>query len=244
VREQRFLVGTSGWSYPEWSGRFYPEGWPKSRWFDYYVTQFTTVEVNATFYRSFRDETYHKWRERAPEGFSYVLKVPRLITHRKRLADVGDIIRTFWRSARLLGDRLGLVLLQLPPKMPFDLARLEAALTAFPDPSRVAVEFRDERWLEKDAFTLLSRVGAVLVSADSPKTRMSGHVTSEVGYIRLHGRDAWYTYDYSEGELREIASVARSMAARGAETIYVFFNNDFGGHAPRNARALKEMLAA
>jgi uncharacterized protein YecE (DUF72 family) len=240
--ESRFLVGTSGWSYPHWRGAFYPEDWPKSRWFEYYVQKFATVEVNATFYRFFKDHTYHNWRDRAPEQFKYVLKTPRLISHRKYLKNAEDQIEVFWRSANLLKDKLGLILLQLAPDMPYDPNRLKQALVAFKVPGKIAVEFRHKKWLTKETRDLLKEVGAVFCTADSPKTRLIDWVTSEGSYIRLHGRKRWYSYDYSEQELAEIAELAKRMADQGAKKVYIFFNNDFEGYAPKNAAALLEML--
>jgi len=238
----QFLVGTSGWTYDHWKGSFYPEDLSKSHWFDYYATQFPTVEVNATFYRRFKDQTYHMWRARAPDGFVYVLKVPRIITHRKYLVDAEDEIRTFWHSASLLEDKLGLVLLQVAPQTPYDLARLRQAILTFGDPRRVAVEFRRKDWLNEETMAMLADCEATFVSADSPRQRLTDRVTSQAGYIRLHGRKRWYSYDYTATELDEIAETARRMAKQGAKTVYVYFNNDFEGFAPKNARELMEHL--
>jgi uncharacterized protein YecE (DUF72 family) len=132
----KFFVGTSGWSYAHWKEVFYPEDLPKSRWFEYYAKEFSTVEVNATFYRTFKDQTYHKWRDRAPEKFTYVLKAPRLITHRRYLEDVEEHIKRFWESASLLESKFGLILLQLAPNTPYDPDRLKKALLAFDDPNK------------------------------------------------------------------------------------------------------------
>jgi len=243
-----FRIGTSGWTYDHWKGRFYPETMPKSKWFGYYTTQFPTVEINATFYRTFKDQTYLNWRERAPAGFKYALKAPRTITHRKYLEDVAADIKEFWRTAALLEDRLGLILLQLAPATPYDPGRLRAALAAFEEPARVAVEFRHPRWLNDEVAALLRELGVAICAADSPRgqlaagSQLADWVTARVGYIRLHGRRRWYAYDYSPEELQEIAGAARRMADSGAETIYIFFNNDFEGCAPRNALTLMELL--
>jgi uncharacterized protein YecE (DUF72 family) len=219
----QFLIGTSGWTYDDWKGRFYPEKLPKSRWLAHYLDRFRTVEINATFYRFFEDSTYLKWRAQAPAGFRYVLKAPRLITHLKQLEGAEETIRTFWNSAELLGDRLGLILLQIAPQTPYDPGRLRAALQAFPDPAKVAVEFRKEDWLVSPTFDLLE---------------------APTGYLRLHGRGPWYAYNYNEDELQEIARTARDMAARGAQQVYIFFNNDYNARAPENARRVREILGA
>jgi len=238
----RFWVGTSGWIYSHWKGTFYPADLAKSRWFDFYTSLFNTVEINATFYRRFKDQTYIKWRERAPQGFRYVFKVPRVITHLKYLSDVGEEIRAFWHSVSLVEDRLGLVLLQTAPGMPYEPARLKEALEQFGDPTRVAVEFRRKEWLNPEVVDLLRSIGAVFCTADSPRTKLNDWITSSAAYIRLHGRRQWYADNYRPDELREIADLARHMAAQGARDVYIFFNNDFEAYAPKNALALRELL--
>lgn len=241
-QKPQFLVGTSGWSYPHWQGVFYPEDWPKSRWFEYYATKFSTVEVNSTFYRSFKDQTYHQWRERAPKEFRYVLKTPRLITHRKHLRGAEEEIDRFSKSALLLENKLGLILLQLAPSTQYDPDRLKKTLVAFGDPRKIAVEFRHKKWLTEEIKELLKEVGAVFCTADSPESELMDWVTSDVAYIRLHGRRQWYAYDYSLQELREIAALAGKLVRLGAKILYIFFNNDANGCAPRNALALLERL--
>ncbi len=238
----QFYVGTSGWSYPHWYGVFYPQDWPKSKWFDYYCQHFSSVEVNATFYRWFKEQTYHNWYERAPEHFKYVLKAPKVITHRKYLKEVEEQILAFRKSAALLKEKLGLILLQLAPGTPYEPERLRQALAAFDLPGQVAVEFRHDRWLTRETRALLQEVGAVFCAADSPKTELLDWVTAETAYIRLHGRKRWYAYDYSPTELQEIAALVGQMTAAGARTFYIFFNNDFEGCAPKNARTLLQLL--
>ena len=240
LRKPPFLIGTSGWTYDNWKGVFYPDGLAKNHWLDHYAMVFPTVEVNATFYRPFADKTYENWRERVPVDFKYVLKVPRTITHEKYLKDVVMEIHTFWHSATLLGDKLGLVLLQVAPQTKYDPALLRSALQTFDDrgASHVAVEFRQRQWLNDEIRALLAEFGAVFVSVDSPDQRLLDWVTSETAYLRLHGRRRWYEYDYSSEELEDIAKTARRMADQGARTIYIFFNNDYHANAPRNALAL------
>ncbi len=238
-----FFIGTSGWTYKHWKSRFYPDNLPQKRWFDYYASHFTAVEVNATFYRTFKDETYQKWKEQAPQGFSYVLKAPKLITHRKYLVDVDEDIKAFCRSGALLQDRFGMILLQVAPNMPYDLERLQGALHAFPDPHRVAVEFRRPEWFNEDVLNLLREVGVVICNVDSPQQKLTNSLTSDRAYIRLHGRTHWYSYNYSPDELREIAILARQLVDKGATRVYIFFNNDFEGYAPTNAMALRELLS-
>lgn len=231
-------IGTSGWSYDHWKGGFYPASLAKRRWFDFYAERFNTVEVNATFYRNFKDSTYEQWRTRVDEDFRYVLKVPRLISHRRKLHQVADLIADFTRSARLLGNRLGMLLLQLPPHLPCIPQRLDEALRAFPSPAQVAVEFRDPGWLNDEVFSLLKSHGANFCNADHPEQALRGIVTGSTGYLRLHGRRTWYTDDYTRDELRSIAQTAHKMRQQGAAEVYIFFNNDYAAHAPHNALTL------
>lgn len=240
--EPEFFIGTSGWTYDHWKGRFYPNSLPKSHWFDYYASQFSSVEINATFYRTFKDQTYQKWKERAPQGFGYVLKAPRLITHRKFLLDVDELTRAFYHSCALLDDKFELILLQVAPQTPYDLERLRKALLAFPDPDKVAVEFRRQDWYCHEILSLLSDIGTTMCNVDSPRQKITDHLTSDKAYLRLHGRKHWYSYNYSDDELNELADLARDLARRGAKKVYVFFNNDFEGYAPANALTIKRML--
>ncbi len=240
----RFYVGTSGWTYDHWKGNFYPADLPKSRWFDHYAAIFSSVEINATFYRTFKDSTYQKWYDKAPQGFVYVLKAPKPITHYRHLENTAEEIAAFWRSANLLGDKFGLILLQIAPDTPYDLDRLQKALLAFTVPGRVAVEFRHDQWYTDEVRSLLTNLGAVFCDADSPRSHLRGWVTSAAAYIRLHGRRHWYSYNYSDSELAEIAGRARKMVSEGASQVYIFFNNDFEGYAPVNAQTLKKLLTS
>ncbi len=135
-----------------------------------------------------------------------------------------------------------MILLQVAPGTPYDLDRLKEALLAFPDPRRVAVEFRNPHWLNPEVEALLRAVGATFCNVDSPRQKLTDTLTSERAYLRLHGRGHWYSYNYSNSELEEIADLARRLAGRGARCIYVFFNNDFEGYAPANAMTLLNLL--
>lgn len=214
----------------------------RSRWFEYYAQHFNAVEINATFYRSFKIETYQKWRSKAPPEFRYAIKAPRVITHRKMLVNTAQDILEFSTCAQQLGETLGMMLLQLAPHMALDFQRLRTALQSFHDPSQVAVEFRHSRWEVAETFELLQELGAAYVCADSPKYKLKDRITGKKGYIRLHGRRIWYADNYSESELCEFAKLAHGMISQGAEAVYIFFNNDIGGFAHRNALKLKEII--
>lgn len=239
----KIITGTSGWIYREWKGEFYPEDLPQSKWLEYYQTFFDVVEINATFYRLFADTTFLKWKNQAKQHFKYIIKAPRVITHRKLLKNCDSYIKKFSKSIALLEDKLALILLQLSPRMPYDLVRLEKAILAFDDPSRVVVEFRDPKWFTDEVRKLLSKLGCVFCSADSPATEPIDWVTSPIAYIRLHGRKQWYNYKYSAAELKEIIKLLNSMSQQNAKEIYVLFNNDCYAYAIQNALSLKKMLS-
>ncbi len=237
-----YFIGTSGWTYDHWRGCFYPQELAKSRWFDFYAERFNAIEINATFYRTFQDQTYLKWKERAPQGFGYVLKAPKTITHRKLLRNVEQDIDSFCRSTALLEESFEMILLQIAPNQPYDLGLLRGVLSAFSDPSRVAVEFRNERWFNHEIEELLCSKGSAFCNVDSPQQKLTEFLTSERVYLRLHGRKSWYSSNYSSEDLRNIANLAQRLVKRGAKNVYIFFNNDFSGYAPANALSLQSML--
>lgn len=237
-----FIIGASGWSYPDWRGIFYPKELPQKYWFQYYSSQFSAVELNATFYRFFPKKIYKKWRDQAPTGFQYIVKVHRLITHTKYLIDCRSLIKKFCRNAATLEDKLGLILLQLPPNMPYDLDRLKKTLSTFDDPTKIVVEFRHPKWFTEDTKKLLTEFNCVFCCADSPKIKLLDWVTSDKAYIRLHGSKEWYDYDYSKRELKKIADFAKLVTKKGAKTVYIFFNNDYEAYAIDNALYLRELL--
>jgi uncharacterized protein YecE (DUF72 family) len=238
----KFLIGTSGWIYPHWKGTFYPQELAQRKWFEYYAKKFNTVEINATFYRAFGKETYEKWRGNAPKAFEYVIKMHRIITHRRYLKNVKNEIQRAEQSAELLEDKLGVMLLQLPPQMPYEPERLRKALLGFKEPEKVVVEFRDKKWLTKETFGVLKELKVAFCSSDAPGIELIDWLTSKIGYIRLHGRDLSYSGCYSKPELKKIAKLAEKMVKMGAKKVYIFFNNDAEGYAPKNALELAEML--
>jgi uncharacterized protein YecE (DUF72 family) len=239
AREQAKLhVGTSGYQYDEWRGRFYPEELPKSAWFAHYAEHFDTVELNATFYRLPEATTFERWRDAAPQGFCYALKFSRYGTHLKRLQDAPDTIGRFVERARLLGPKLGPILVQLPPRWHMNPARLAAFLEAAPKGFRWAVEFRDPSWLCEDIYALLRTHGVSLCIHDlierHPRVRTANWV-----YLRFHGDE--YAGSYSPQALSATARRIRAHLADGHD-VYAFFNNDIGGHAVRNAADLRRYV--
>jgi uncharacterized protein YecE (DUF72 family) len=234
------LVGTSGWQYRDWRGRFYPAGLPQARWLPYYADRFATVEINSSFYRLPERSTFEGWRNRTPESFRAAVKMSRYLTHIRRLRDPAEPVARFLDRAAGLGDRLGPVLLQLPPNLPADPDALAATLARFPPGVAVAVEPRHASWWTDPVRHTLERHGAALCWADrrgrpvTPLWRTAGF-----GYLRLHeGRAAGWPR-YGAAALR---SWVRRLAATFDEsaTVYVYFNNDQHCAAPLDAAAFAE----
>lgn len=237
--DRPYRIGTSGWNYAHWRTRFYPEKLPASKWLAHYATHFDTVECNATFYRLPSEKTFHNWKASTPEGFLWALKASRIITHYRRLRDVQEPIQQFLSRTRLLGEKLGPILFQLPPSLHYDEALFEdfaAHLSPFP---QAAVEVRHRSWIDDRFFRQLQARGLAFCIADTAG-RYPYHeaVTADFVYIRLHGSQKLYASEYSDAELR---LWAEKIASWNRPT-YVYFDNDFDGYAVFNALRLKEYL--
>ncbi|KAB1915920.1 DUF72 domain-containing protein [Micromonospora noduli] len=238
------LVGTSGWQYRDWRGRFYPQGLPQRLWLEHFAAGFATVEVNNAFYRLPERDTFAAWRARTPADFCVAVKMSRYLTHIKRLRDPQEPVARFLGRATALGDRLGPVLLQLPPNLRADVEALDATLRLFPAQVRVAVEPRHPSWWTDATRTVLERRRAALVWADrlgrpvAPRWR-----TTDFGYLRLHEGRArpWPRY----GRAALTSWVRRLTDAFGEdEPAYVYFNNDPGGAAIVDAVAFAALARA
>lgn len=227
------IVGTSGWQYSDWKGLFYPRGAAE---LPFYAAGFATVELNNPFYRLPSRSTFEKWASEVPEDFVFSVKMSRYLTHIKRLRDPDEPVARFLRQASGLGDKLGPVLLQLPPTLPFDKEALHAVLSEFPRSVRVAVEPRHESWWSSAARGVLEKHDAALCWPDrlgrplSPLWRTAGF-----GYVRFHEGRAEPRPRYGRTSL---ASWLDRMSVFGDDPVYVYFNNDPGGAALRDAVAL------
>lgn len=231
-------VGTSGWQYRDWRGVLYEEGLPQDRWLARYAQAFSVVEVNNSFYRLPERTTFQKWRRGTPPGFTFVVKASRYLTHLKRLKDAEDGVKLFWERATALGDKLGPVLFQLPPQFPADVPRLRGFLSWLPPKIRAAFEFRDPSWLTDEVLGVLDDAGCAFVLADRPGFRGPLLVTGGWSYIRFH-QGTRLGPDYRRDKLRRWAERIASLPARDT---WVFFNNDHGGAAVRDALFLRDVL--
>jgi len=236
-----YLIGTSGWHYDHWKGRFYPAKLPKSRWLDYYARYFPTVEINYSFYRLPAEKAFQDWRATAPEGFTFAVKVSRYITHMKKLRDVEQALDNFYSRARLLGDKLGPLLYQLPPNLPRNDALLEGFLANLPKSMRQVFEFRHPSWLAEGVLELLRRYGAGFCVMDMPGLACPLVATADYAYVRFHGSQAVYSSCYTDEELAGWAARIKELG-RGLGAIYVYFNNDAQAFAVQNAITLMDEL--
>ena len=232
------LVGTSGFDYKDWRGPFYPRFIKGGDRLAYFAEHFDTVELNVTFYRMPAASAFRGWRDAVPDGFVFAVKASRYLTHIKRLVDPRDSVEYLMERASLLGDRLGPILLQLPPSMEIDLDRLERTLEAFGSSVRVAVEPRHKSWFVPELCDVLRRYDAAFVMADR-RSRPITPLWSSAGwiYLRLHEGRATPRPCYGRSALR--SWVGRLDSARDG---YVYFNNDHRACAVANARTFERML--
>lgn len=236
---ERIHIGTSGWSYKEWANDFY-HGLKPAQQFHYYTTRFSTVEINATFYRLPLLSTVRGWREKAPQNFIFAVKGSRLITHIKQLNDLGHTLANFIRRIQPLGEKLGPLLWQLPPNFNRDPARLEAFLKRLPPRFTHAMEFRHPEWVRDETFDLLRKYKTAFVSVSSMRMPMNFSITADFVYIRFHGLGGGARHDYTYKELEPWAEHMRSQAAAG-RPVFAYFNNDLNVRAPNNAELLERM---
>jgi len=230
--------------YDDWRGRLYPEREPKRRWLELYAEQFDTVEVNATFYRLQRREAVDGWVRQTPEGFTFAVKASRYLTHVKRLVGIEEGIKRFYEPLEPLIDarRLGPVLWQLPENFHRDDGRLRAWLEVLP-PGMHTIEFRHASWFSSHVMSLLRDRDVALAIGDHPERPFqTDEATASWMFVRFHYGARGRAGNYSATELEQWAR--RIARWRRTETVYAYFNNDWRGFAPANARALRRLLSS
>lgn len=234
-------IGCSGWQYRHWKGDFYPADLPQDRWFEFYAQRFDTVELNNSFYRLPSAAAFASWARRAPRGFRFALKASRYLTHLRKLHDPADPLQLLWSRAVRLGGHLGPMLYQLPPRWHRDVERLRIFLETVPAPHAQAIEFRDPSWYDEAVLALLRDHGVALCLHDM---RGSAPPATQVGplvYVRFHGAGQRYGGRYPDEALRAWAERLTTWAANGLPC-WAYFNNDVGGHAPRDAARLRDLV--
>jgi uncharacterized protein YecE (DUF72 family) len=231
----RVLVGTSGYSYKEWKGKFYPEDLPPSKMLPFYATHFESVEVNNTFYRMPNEKLMTKWASEVPEGFRFALKAPRWLTHARKL-DAPDDVRRFFDIASLLGPKLGPARFLLPPFVLKDVSRLREFLNIVPKGNRVCLDFRHESWMDEEVFAALREHDAALCTADTDDVPDPDKIlvsTASWGYLRLRRAE------YSDEQL---SAWVRHVTAQRWSDAYLFFRHEDEGTGPIFAKRLQQCL--
>ncbi len=231
----RVFIGTSGYSYKEWKGTFYPDDLSAAKMLAWYSERLPTVEANNTFYKMPSPKVLGDWAAQVPEHFVFAVKAPQRITHMQRLKDAGDSLQRLMAATEALGRKLGPFLFQLPPNMKMDLARLNDFLPALPAGCAAAFEFRHESWFTEEVYSTLRARGAALVMSESEKVTAPLVATAKWGYLRLRRED------YVD---KDIVEWAAKIRAQPWERAYVYFKHEDAGIGPKLAGRLRELLGS
>ena len=231
-------IGCSGFLYDQWRGTFYPRTLSKRHWLEFYSNHFLTLELNVTFYRLPDRETFAKWYAATPDNFIFSLKGSRFITHTKKLKDCMEPLEAFFSRASVLKEKLGVILWQLPPNFGIDIDRLEEFLDALKAyQARNTFEFRNKTWIVKKVAHLLEKHDASFCMADDPDFLKKLPLTSDFVYMRRHGKDGSDSACYSTDALKKDAKFIKAHLRKKMD-VFVYFNNDASGYAPKNAEEL------
>jgi uncharacterized protein YecE (DUF72 family) len=234
-------IGCSGWIYRHWRGLFYPEKMPQKAWFAHYAANFDTVEINNVFYRLPRAETFDAWREQAPPGFRYAVKANRFITQAKKLKDCAEPLQRFLTPTRHLGETLGPILYQLPPRFRVNRERLAEFIALLPRDLVHVFEFREKSWLSEDILALLDENGISFCAHDMPGLETPRWAAGPIAYVRFHGGVGKYWGRYPDKALLGWTDWIVGQAKSGRD-VWCYFNNDIGGHAIHDALTLRGMV--
>jgi uncharacterized protein YecE (DUF72 family) len=229
----RVLTGTSGYSYKEWKGSFYPEDLPASKMLRFYGERFPTVEANNTFYKMPSAKTLGEWRAQVPAQFVFGVKAPQRITHQERLAKSEGSLARFLSACEALGEQLGPLLFQLPPNLKKDVPKLAAFLALVPAGKQAAFEFRHASWFDDEVYAALRARNVALVMSESEKLTAPLVATADWGYLRLRRED------YTDGD---IVSWADRLRAQPWSRAYVYFKHEDAGIGPKLALRLATLL--
>lgn len=246
IRLNNVFLGTSGWSYKEWIGPFYHKG--EKSMLRTYGRVFKTAEINTTFYRYPTKKMVMGWARYSPSEFVFSAKLPKLITHKKKLdveAGVQEDLEKFCDTMRilLLDGKLGCLLIQLPPKYEYDIDHLESFFKILPLDFKFAVEFRNLSWMRSETWDLLKKYKVAYTIVDEPLLPPQINITSSIAYFRWHGRgkNPWFNYRYSKEELEPWIPKVKESSEK-VKKLYGYFNNHFHGYAPENCLQVLEML--
>lgn len=233
-------IGTSGWAYKDWNGPFYPDEVRVKDRLAYISRQFSTLEINASFYRMPTEKAVMDWREQTPDDFLFAWKASRYITHNKKLLDPADSLAFMFTRTRVLEGKLGPVLFQLPPSLKRNDERLAAFLRALPKGSRHAFEFRHPGWYDPAVLDLLRDHGAAFCISDHHDAPSPWETTADFVYLRGHGPGGRYHGRYGEAALKDWARRIRTW--RRSHDVFVYFDNDIKSAAPKDAAQLIALI--
>ena len=236
-----YYIGTSGWHYEHWRNRFYPEQLTKAKWLEFYATHFATVELNNSFYHLPSETAFANWRDSSPANFIFAVKVSRFITHIKRLKNTEEAVDKFITRAKILDQKLGPLLYQLPPNMHRNDDLLESFLSTLPQGMKHVFEFRHQSWLEEKVFDILRKYNMGLCVFDMPSISCPLTATADFAYVRFHGSTGLYFSCYSDEELADWVKRLADLASN-LKALYIYFNNDAEAFAIRNALTLGNYL--
>ena len=235
-------IGTSGWVYGDWGdGVFYLSDLKEKDWLEYYSQQFKTVEINATFYHQMSAKTFTNWRKRVSRNFIFSVKISRFLTHVKKLNQPKESWQRFINNAKYLKEKLGPVLVQLPPNLQVNLDKLKELIRVIPARYKIALEVRHQSWFNKPVYKILKKRNISLVFSFGEGLPTEEVITADFIYIRMHGPGDLYGSKYTKGQLKELADKIKRWQ-RKVKNIYVYFNNDTNGYAVENAQTLIEIL--
>lgn len=235
------FIGCSGWHYLHWRNDFYPANTRPSDFLGLYLNEFDTVEINNSFYRLPSENALLTWRDAVPVDFQFSVKASRFITHNKKLKDSGDSFALFFNRITLLGDKLGPILFQLPPRWNYNGDRLEEFASALPVGMKYVFEFRNADWMRDEAYAILRKYSTAFCIHDMAQSCTPEIVTSKLAYVRFHGPQGTYQGSYSDETLNNWAFKIVEWKKKHIQ-VYIYFNNDIGGFAPRNAKTLKKFV--
>lgn len=235
-------IGCSGWNYKHWRELFYPKGLPVKRWFEHYSETFGMVEINNSFYRLPSADTFAKWRDQSPEGFRYAVKANRSITQAKKLKDCAEPLERMMGPVRQLGQTLGPILYQLPPRFRLNMERLEEFIGLLPTDLIHVFEFRENSWLTEDVLALLDRSGLSFCAHDMGGSATPRWAAGPIAYARFHGGVGKYWGRYSDEALLSWTDWIVEQSRDGRD-VWCYFNNDIHGHAIQDALTLRAMVA-
>jgi len=241
-QKQKIYIGTSGWNYKSWKGKFYPGELAQKEWLDYYSKKFNSVEINNTFYQLPKEHTFKNWADHTPKDFIFSVKASRYITHLKKLNECGEAVDKLIEHSSRLKEKLGIFLFQMPANQSKDTGKLKNFLNQLPDKYKYTFEFRHYSWFDDGVFEILDKNNCGVVINSSPDFPFQNIATGKICYIRMHGSKKLYSSKYSNGELKKFAKIIIKYHNKGFYS-FIYFNNDIHGYAVENADTMQKLIS-